>query len=62
MKSALALSLYYVLAIGFQLLHVFAMLVEYRITPTPKRLLRAVLASVLELNESYLLGKSLAVI
>jgi len=40
----------------------FGFFVEYRITQTPKRLLWAMLASVLELNEAYLLGKSLEVI
>ena len=35
------------------------MLVAYSITLTPKRLLWAMLASVLGLNEAYLLGKSL---
>lgn len=62
MKSAFALSPCYVLAISFQLLHILAMLVEYRIILTPNQLLWAVLASVLELNEAYLLGKSLEVI
>jgi hypothetical protein len=37
----------------------FGSKVEYRITPTPKPLLWAMLASVLGLNEAYLLGKSL---
>ncbi len=62
MKSAFTLSPCYALAIGFQLLHVLAMLMEYCITPTPKRVLWAMLASVLELNQAYLLGKSLEVI